>query len=74
MFFQVPEPINIVDYLNYFKDNSGIAAPTPLFKHNLEKQLDQSMIALADNIMTLYRGTFKEGHLQISTPFDKPNK
>ena len=58
------------EYLHALNNNSGIASPTPLTKSDLERQVDLLMTAPNDQSMTLHRGQFKEGQLQVFTSFD----
>ena len=71
MCVQISDPIHDSDYLNALTNNSGIASPTPLTKSDLERQVDLLMSAPTDQSMTLHRGRFKAGQLQILTSFDK---
>lgn len=70
---QISDPIHDSDYLHVLTDNNGIAAPRPLTQTDLERQFDLLMTAPNDQNMTLHRGRFKAGNLQILTSFDTGN-
>ena len=70
-FPQISDRFHDSDYLHVLTDNNGIAAPKPLTKIDLEKQFDLIMTAPNDQNMTLHRGRFKAGHLQLLTSFDQ---
>ncbi|XP_072179729.1 LOW QUALITY PROTEIN: uncharacterized protein [Diadema setosum] len=69
MCFQTTDPIQTSDYVTSITPNNGIAAPTPLRQADLERQFDLLTTAPSDNDMTLHRGRFKNGQLQVLTSF-----
>ena len=70
----VTEPVNVTNHMYSVTDNHGIAAPRPLTGDELQQQFDLITTAPVDNLMTLQRGRFKSGRLQILVSFKKPTK
>ena len=70
----VTEPVNVTNHMCSVTDNHGIAAPRPLTGDELQQQFDLITTAPVDNLMTLQRGRFKSGRLQILVSFKKPTK
>ena len=72
MCLEKTEPVDETIYTTSMSDNQGIAAPTKLTQDELRKQTDLLMTAPTNDTMTLHRGRFKSGDLQILVSFDKP--
>lgn len=68
---QITDSVDTSDYLHAMTENNGIASPTPLTKPELDKQLDLLMTAPNTGHMTIHRGRFKDGRLQVMTSYDK---